>query len=127
VPEAYALRERSAGSFTNEVAMTSDSIDWATGRVSFWGLERVDAHLPLLEQSKELREDLAQVQYPNAVVLDVGFYPEFSDRGSFVVSVVRAGDWDAPLFKQHGQTIEALLDALRRAVIAAVSASPAQR
>ncbi|HEY2732731.1 MAG TPA: hypothetical protein VGI70_02040 [Polyangiales bacterium] len=103
--------------------MTSDSIDWATGRVSFWGLERVDERAPLLEQSSELREDLAQVRYPNAVVLDVGFYPAFSDRGSFVVSVVQADDWDAPLFKQHGQTIDSLFDALRRAVNAAVSAS----
>jgi hypothetical protein len=39
-----------------------------------------------------LREDLIQIEFGNGVVLDVGWYPEFSSDGAFGLVVIDVGD-----------------------------------
>jgi hypothetical protein len=83
-------------------------IDWRSGRVVFWELDLVDASRPLADQLDGLKEDLAQVEYPGGIVLDVGWYPEFSKEGEFVVTLVKNADWDRPLMQHRCATINAL-------------------
>jgi hypothetical protein len=88
--------------------LNSDDVDWKNGRVVFWDLDTIDESRPLAEQTEELKEDLAQVEYPADIILDVGWYPEFSATGNFVVSVVRRTEWDPPLFQRSAVTTEEL-------------------
>jgi len=88
--------------------MISGNFDWRTGAVVFWDLDCLDESQPLSDQTEHLKEDLAQVEYPDGIVLDIGWYPEFAATGNFVVCVVQQGDWEQPLFKQSAVTIEDL-------------------
>jgi len=76
--------------------MKADCFDWETGKVTYWALDGLEASRPLEHQLDELKEDLAQVRFGARTVLDVGWYPEFSSNGKFVVLVVRDGAWDTP-------------------------------
>jgi len=96
--------------------MRQTMIDWKSGHVDSWSMESIDLDRPLLEQVSELSEDLAQISYPGGLVIDVGWYPEFSDQGTFVVSVVGEEGWDAPVFSEKCSSATALLTALRNAV-----------
>jgi hypothetical protein len=58
---------------------------------------RLDATREPLDPRRDLlREDLIQIEFGNGLVLDVGWYPEFSSDGTFRLVVVD-DDWDAPL------------------------------
>ena len=98
--------------------MKPSVFDFRSGRVVHWELEVFDEDAPIDGQLDELREDLAQVEYPSAVLLDIGWYPEFNAAGQFTVSVVREGDWEFPIFCER-----AALGALRNVVSRAVKAA----
>ena len=70
--------------------MISDSFDWKTGRVVFWDLDPVDESRPPADQTEHLKEDLAQIEYPAGVILDVGWYPEFSRGNGSILCFSRA-------------------------------------
>lgn len=99
--------------------MRPDQIDWDSGEVVFWGLGFLVPLKPLADQIDDLKEDLAQVRYAGDVVLDIGWYPEFSEEGEFVVRVVRESHWDEPLFLEAHKTVDGLLKCLKEAILAA--------
>ncbi|MQU65353.1 hypothetical protein GHO25_19755 [Pseudomonas sp. FSL R10-1350] len=43
-----------------------------------------------------LKEDMLQVEYPENILLDVGWYPSFDPEGTFQVCVVKDFQWDVP-------------------------------
>lgn len=92
--------------------MSPLEINWGEGHVQFWDLDAIDERRPLAEQVAELKEDLAQVEYPSGVVLDVGWYPSFSADGSFVVCIALPDEWDQPLFQKNARTIVELKESL---------------
>lgn len=83
-----------------------------SGKVRFWVLDRLDDSKPLTSNLQELTEDLVQVSFGAQVLLDVGWYPECSASGSFVVAVVENGDWDAPIFRAEAATLAELVGAV---------------
>lgn len=102
--------------------MRSVHIDWKSGHVVYWGLDFLDPFKPLVDQLDDLKEDLAQITYGDRV-LDIGWYPEFSAEGEFVVRVVRGTDWDNPLFQESRHTVEDLLPCLKAAITVAKSSA----
>ncbi len=99
--------------------MRCEQIPWESGEVVFWDLSFLDPQRPLTDQVEDLKEDLAQVKYARGVLLDIGWYPEFSSEGAFVVRVVRETDWDQPLFLEKHRGVDGLLECIPRAVAAA--------
>ena len=96
--------------------MTPDSFDWGRGEVVYWDLYGVDARLPIDQQLDELKEDLAQVQFDADKLLDIGWFPEFSVEGAFVVSLVRNQDWDEPIYRKRCVNLHELGAAVAEAV-----------
>jgi hypothetical protein len=103
--------------------MRAEDVSWGSGKVVFWDLEFLDAARPLQHQLDDLKEDLAQAEYGPDRVLDIGWYPSFSEDGRFVVRVVVTSDWEAPLFLEEAATAAELLQCLPRAVAAAEAAA----
>jgi hypothetical protein len=95
--------------------------DWRSGRVIHWDLSFIDVARPTAEQTVYLKEDLAQVAYPDDIVIDVGWYPEFRRNGRFVVSVVRRQDWERPLMQARCVFPKRLPTLLREAVSVAMN------
>ena len=83
--------------------MKKSEIKWKNGVVTAWDIDELDLNKSIELQIHLLKEDLMQVQFGNAIILDLGWYPEFDSRGQFVLSVVRAQDWENPVcqFKFH--------------------------
>lgn len=53
----------------------------------------------LYDQLDALTEDQLQVESIDGnYLLDVGWYPEFSLKGSFKIMIIKKYDWDNPLF-----------------------------
>jgi len=88
--------------------MKWDEFDWLDGEVTHWDLDVLDPRRPLTEQVEGLKEDLAQVQYGERMLVDVGWYPDCSPEGRFVVLVVRDGQWDAPVSRFEARSFEEL-------------------
>lgn len=96
--------------------MQSSEFDWQTGRVVYWELTQIAANKPLEFQYYELKEDLAQVEFGHTTLLDVGWYPEFSPEGRFVVSVIRDQNWDDPVLRLECSDISNLREAIASAI-----------
>jgi hypothetical protein len=96
--------------------MNSADIDWKSGRIRHWDLDALDERRPLADQRWELKEDLAQVEYPSGLLVDVGWLPEFSAEGSFLVQVVRPNDWAHPAFRERVASVPSLKEQIARAV-----------
>ncbi|WP_269632538.1 hypothetical protein [Pelomonas sp. BJYL3] len=101
--------------------MKPTEIDWRSGIIDYWDLDFLDLRQDMAAQAEYLKEDLAQVKYSSDVLLDIGWYPEFSPSGEFVVTVIRGGDWESPLFQGSANSVQALLTCLVTAVVAADS------
>jgi hypothetical protein len=96
--------------------MESHEFDWYTGRVVQWDLGRVTPTKLINEQYGELHEDLAQVAFGANTILDVGWYPELSPAGRFVIFVVRNQEWDEPVLRLECKDIAGLYAAIRSAI-----------
>lgn len=52
---------------------------------------------PLGEQLDALDEDLIQIEFPNQIIVDVGWYPSHSPKGEFQVVLIKSYDWEKPV------------------------------
>jgi len=96
--------------------MNANEIDWKSGHVKFWDLGFLDVNIPLTKQLSELKEDLAQANFPRGLIIDIGWYPEFSEDGTFCVKVVHGKQWDQPAMQERSPTVQGLLLAINRAI-----------
>ncbi|UZE13821.1 hypothetical protein [Pseudomonas sp. B21-053] len=60
-------------------------------------------------QIESLKENLFQVEYLDTYLLDVGWYASFDINGSFEIRVIKAYDWNTPLFFSQTESIKTLL------------------
>ena len=88
--------------------MNHTDFRWLAGSVIYWDMIEIDETRPLCDQSEDLKEDLAQIVFPNDILLDIGWFPTFDANGSFVVSVVQNSDWETPLFQGLAKDFESL-------------------
>lgn len=84
------------------------NFNWKSGKVVYWDLNDVDEARPLVDQCEHLKEDLAQVEFPNGMLLDISWLPDCDPDGEFVICVVENGDWMAPKFRAVAKDIETL-------------------
>lgn len=92
--------------------MQPDFFDWRGGEVVYWDMDSFDATKPPEEQLDTLKEDLVQVRFGTNTLLDIGWYPEFSPEGRFVVTVIRNEDWDQPVSQAESRTLGELIAAI---------------
>ena len=110
------LLNPNSSNLRSRVPMKQSKLNWKSGRVVYWDMESVDLDIPLVNQLSELKEDLAQISFPSGLLIDIGWYPEFSEDGGFLVTVVRAEDWEEPLMKETCSSAPSLLCALSKAI-----------
>jgi hypothetical protein len=115
---------RTLDEFTNlrSLPVESSDFDWQTGKIVHWDLGALATDKPLELQYDYLKEDLAQIEFGSATLLDVGWYPSFSPDGVFVVSVVHEHEWDEPELRLECRTVSELHSAIRSAIAVAVAA-----
>lgn len=61
----------------------------------------IDLKKSLEGQEWELREDLAQIEYGDHYLIDIGFYEEGDPNGFFIIRVIFDEDWENPLVEKE--------------------------
>jgi hypothetical protein len=84
-------------------ALLEHDFDWQSGRVAHWDLDKI-------EDESWLKEDLAMIEFPAGVCLDVGWYVS-----TFMILIVR-DDWTNPLFRRRVKDVDDLERELRAAI-----------
>lgn len=79
--------------------MNKSEINWKSGTVTGWDIDDLDLSKSIDSQIDLLKEDLMQVRFGNAIILNLGWYPEFNSQGQFVLSVVKGEDWNDPKYE----------------------------
>ena len=95
--------------------MSPSDFDFKSGQVTFWELDFLERTKPLVDQLNGLKEDLVQIEFPREL-LDVGWYPEFSEVGAFTVKLVRDFNWDEPIFEVKCRTVDELVFCIDKAI-----------
>ena len=86
-------------------------------RITYDSLSQLDLEQPLAAIVDDLGEDLLQICCANGDIVDVGWYPAWSEQGGLRVVTVRGPDWEAPVFSaQPALQPQALLQALHAAL-----------
>lgn len=99
----------------------SQIVDFSPGRIVYENFS-IEQDQEWIDQLDKLDEDLLQVEFPDDVILDLGWYPAFSHKGQFQVRVIRDFNWDAPIFYAEVTQMAVLrtvLEAARRTAIEA--------
>jgi hypothetical protein len=89
-------------------------LTFITGKITHDDLSPLK-NIDLSYQVESLKEDLLQVEYPASLLLDVGWYPSFNVTGCFQIRVIKAYDWDTPLFSSQANTIQSLIEEMKTA------------
>ncbi len=86
-------------------------------RITYDSLSALDLRQPVDVLVDDLGEDLLQITCANGDIVDVGWYPAWSEEGCLRVVAVRGQDWAAPVFSARpDKDPQALLQALRAAL-----------
>jgi len=107
--------------------MKKSEINWKSGEVVFWDIDdldinrSIDSQLDIIEN--DLKEDLVYVRFGDAIILDLGWYPEFSIQGKFVLMVVKDEDWENPILKLGFRNTGEFMRNLSQAIAVADKAS----
>lgn len=96
--------------------MLLEKIDFGIGVIQKYIDFDVDENKPLEEQLELLKEDLLQVTYENNYTIDVGWYPEFKEEGSFKVYLIHGYDWEDPIRKISCRQLDTLVKCLHECV-----------
>lgn len=82
-----------------------NEIDLKGGHLSYYDFN-IDSNVPLELQIYDIKEDLIQIVYGDHYLLDVGWYPEFNVKGSFVIRIIKDCDWQIPVIEKSANLSE---------------------
>ncbi len=84
-----------------------ENINLKGARVTYNDFE-IDEEVSLGEQRDQLKEDMLQISFPDNIILDIGWYPEFDLCGSFKIVVIKDFDWSDPIFYRQTRDLKIL-------------------
>ena len=73
-----------------------ENFDFGTEVISKYIDFDINPYLPFIEQEFSFKEDMIQITYSGGYILDVGWYPEHSIDGRFVIRIIECYDWLNP-------------------------------
>ena len=85
-----------------------NNIDFGSGIIKKYIDFNINEEQPLHKQIYVLKEDLIQIIYENNYLIDVGWYPEFSEKGNFIVSLIKDYKWDNPVLQKICRDLDLL-------------------
>ena len=77
-----------------------EKLDFTPGKIAYDDFN-ADPETPLTDQTDLLKEDMFQVMYDDQYIIDVGWYPSFSQDGSFQIVIIKDFNWSEPVCKRE--------------------------
>ncbi|EJM00536.1 hypothetical protein PMI18_02944 [Pseudomonas sp. GM102] len=74
------------------------------GTISFDDISRLNQLTDTSMIVDDLKEDLFQAVLPNDQLIDIGWHPEFCENGTFRISLIKAYDWEHPIFSEKAKS-----------------------
>lgn len=86
------------------------------GTVTFDDISHLNQLIDTSMIVDDLKEDLFQAVFPHDQLIDIGWYPEFCENGTFRVSLIKAYDWEHPAFSEKAKSWTELNKAISSAL-----------
>jgi hypothetical protein len=83
-------------------------LDLKNSTITFNGFTEINQGIPLINQLELLKEDLLQIEVGSDLIIDVGFYPEFSAEGEFKILLIKNSDWENPSWSAQTRDLNKL-------------------
>jgi hypothetical protein len=93
-----------------------EALKKTTGTIVFDDITHIDFSLKFEDNEDNLKEDLLQIEYPDELIIDAGWYPSFEKDGEFQVRIIKDGDWETPYFIKSGKSAGELFNNLEEAI-----------
>lgn len=68
----------------------------------------IDFNKSLARQKEELNEDLIQVEFQGGYILDIGWFPEYNEKGGIIIQLIQNYKWETPIYKQEVKDLVSL-------------------
>lgn len=92
-----------------------NQLNLKNGKVVYNDFE-IDPTFSFEKQKWCYKEDLLQIHFDNNILVDVGWHPEFDDKGNFYIRVIKNFDWSHPIFEKKCKEIDAMIQYLQQAI-----------
>jgi hypothetical protein len=76
----------------------------------------INPNQPFSEQELSFKQDLLQIEFRDCYLVDVGWYPDFDEKGRFMVRVIKNYEWDKPVLRKKVKTFVGLKKCLQEAI-----------
>ncbi|WLG42806.1 hypothetical protein [Pseudomonas sp. FP1740] len=73
------------------------------GTVTLDDISHLNQLIDISMIADDLKEDLFQAVFPHDQLIDIGWYPEFCENGTFRASLIKAYDWEHPAFSEKAK------------------------
>ncbi|WP_433588151.1 hypothetical protein [Pseudomonas koreensis] len=93
--------------------MLITEIEKLGGTVTFDDISQLDQSAEISIIVDELKEDLFQAALPFEQIIDIGWYPEFSEHGAFKVSLISNFNWEKPIYSEKAKDWAELKNAIK--------------
>ncbi|POA31028.1 MULTISPECIES: hypothetical protein [unclassified Pseudomonas] len=93
--------------------MFTTEIEKLGGTVTFDDISQLDQSADISIILDELKEDLFQAALPFQQIIDIGWYPEFSEQGAFKVSLISNFNWEKPIYSEKAKDWTELKNAIK--------------
>lgn len=93
--------------------MLITEIEKLGGTVTFDDISQLDQSAEISTIVDELKEDLFQAALPFEQIIDIGWYPEFSEHGAFKVSLISNFNWEKPIYSEKAKDWAELKNAIK--------------
>lgn len=94
--------------------MNTSKIITLGAKITLDDISQLNQTLDISLEIENFKEDLFQATFPCGQILDIGWYPEFSTYGSFVISLIHNQDWQNPIHCEKAKNWAELKIALEK-------------
>ncbi len=92
-----------------------ESLNILNGKIVYCDFD-INENIAFADQKFSFKEDILQVEFDDNFLLDVGWYPEMEENGSFTVLAIKNNNWTKPFLKLKCRTLSELKDVIEKAV-----------
>ncbi len=96
-------------------ALFLKDIDLKNGTVTYNDFD-INPGISFEEQTWSFKQDVFQMKFNNKYLIDIGWYPDFDPKGSFVLKVVKDFDWSNPILEKKCKEVNVLKIYLQEAI-----------
>lgn len=90
-------------------------INFRNGKIVYNDFD-INPALPFADQKFSLKEDILQIEYGPLYLIDIGWYPELSINGRFLIKLVHNFNWENLVCEVEAKDLSSLQKQLQKTI-----------